>query len=162
MLASLPTPAATLAELKTACAGASSDFIVAQLEAGATCGSAVQAYNADLQTRLAVAEQNQQVQRVAGNPSTAAGSLQATASGGSGGGADPIAAFERLVAEECGPSGDRMSAFQSCVSAHPVAYASYREAVASMPAAAQSRRRRRRVGGRLVRTGAAEVAAVEV
>lgn len=52
-------PAATLPELEAACQGASSDFILSQLRAGADVPTALQAFNAQLRTQLS----QQQTQR---------------------------------------------------------------------------------------------------
>lgn len=50
-----PKPA-TIAEIKAACDGASSDFVLAQVEAGATIEAAIKAHNKVLAERLAAAE----------------------------------------------------------------------------------------------------------
>ncbi len=147
---------ASLDELRAVCPDASSDFLLGQLDAKATAAQALQAYNADLRQQLQAAKESQEVDRVAGGPAAAGSQFQATAtSGGTSGGADPVAAFEKLVAEEAQACGDRMTAFQSCVSEHPEVYAKYREAVASLSPGGAARRRRRQVGRELVRTGAA-------
>jgi len=157
---SAPAPvvesAASLDELRAACPDASSDFLVGQLDAKATASQALQAYNAELRQQLQAAQESQEVERVAGGPAASGSQFQATATSGGTAGGDPVAVFEKLVAEEAQACGDRMAAFQSCVSEHPETYAKYREAVASLSPGGAARRRRRQVGRELVRTGAAE------
>lgn len=152
-----PQPqAATLEQLRAVCAGASSDFLVSQLDAKATTDQALQAYNAQLREQLQAAQESQEVERVAGEPVAGGAQFEATGSSGKSGGADPVAAFEKLVAEESQECGDRFVAFQNCVAEHPEAYSRYREAVATLGAGGVARRRRRQVGRALVQTGAAE------
>lgn len=98
-----PAPA-TVAELKTACPGASADFIVAQIEAGATVATAQTAFVAEQNRRIA--ELQQQVAAkpatVAAAPKPAPGVKPTPASNGkvaadlSG---DPIVAWDAAVAD---------------------------------------------------------------
>ncbi len=106
---------ATLAELKAACQGASSDFLLQQLEAQAEVGTALQAYNTQLRQELA--------NRPA-TPPKPVGVTPAHASHKGDDGADGAEEFSNLVDTFMTkhPDTDRLSAVQSVALRHPEAH----------------------------------------
>jgi len=131
-----PTPA-TLAELKAACPGASSDFIIAQMEATATVSQAQAAYiakqNADLvaeRTDRAKAESDAASAKAAaserpGVPPVGAGKHGVEASADDVGG-EPIAAWEaKIAAEMLKPGMTQRVAVRNVVVANPELHAAY-------------------------------------
>lgn len=100
--------AATPAELKAACPGASADFVLAQLEAGATVAAAQTAFVAAQAKQLADLQQQLAAEKAKPAPVAAAPKkigVDPTPPSGKGAssedeGGDAIAAFEAAVADE--------------------------------------------------------------
>lgn len=97
-----PKPA-TIAEIKAACEGASSDFVLAQVEAGATIEAAIKAHNKVLAERLAAAEaaaakaqeEAAKVKATSAQPATAKTGVQPIAQSSEG--ADSVSAREEWL-----------------------------------------------------------------
>lgn len=113
MAAAAPLPA-SLAELKAACPGASSDFLLAQLEAQATVQQALQAWNAHLLQELQQARHAAPAQTGV-TPLTGSPLVQVEASSAS-------ERFDMLVRERLVRLGDRWAAIRAVAREHPELY----------------------------------------
>lgn len=122
--------AATLQELRAACPGADNDFIVSQLERGATAAQAQQAWMSAMQQRLASQgeELNKLKQQQAAAPAAAAGKpgVPPLASGAAKADVgDPIAAWNEAVAEQVKAGRSKGKAIQAVVHANPELHQAY-------------------------------------
>lgn len=98
--------AATLAELKAACPGASNDFLVAQLEAGATADAASRAYTAS------VVKERDELKAKAAAPAPAAAADTKKP------GASPVPAGAASAKDSSAAAGeDAVAAFEDAVTA---------------------------------------------
>lgn len=132
--------AATLAELKAACEGADSDFLVEQLDKDATVTSAMKAWNTTLQARLqnaneakAKAEADAEAAKkpapkkpikALGTRMNASDDAEADADEG-----DAIATFNAKVAALVDKGTDRMAAITKVANANPDLHAAYVDAL---------------------------------
>lgn len=145
--------AATLPQLKAACPGATSDFLLQQLEAGSTVASAQTAFILHQQQLLADRQEQQQAAAVAGSPAPqGAQRLQNDGTQSSADGTDPVRQFETLVTDQVKQGIDRQSALQAVIIEHGELYSQYRGALSAMGPDDFARRRRRLNGGRLALT----------
>ena len=125
--------AATLAELKAACPGAPSDWILSQLEAGATVSVAQAAFIAAQQAEIAKAKADaaKAADEAKAKQSVGLGVSPLGTSGGSGSSGTPItgnavADFGALVrAEMQHNGGDRIKATNSVARQNPDAHKAY-------------------------------------
>lgn len=123
--------AATLQELRAACPGADNDFLVAQLEHGATVAQAQQAWMQAMQQRLQTqaeelaklkqqqAEQPAPAASKPGVPPLASGTPAAEST------SDPIAAWEDAVAAQMKLGKTKAAAIQSLVRSSPELHQAY-------------------------------------
>lgn len=114
--------AATLTELKDACPGASADFIVAQMEAGATASLAGKAWTAKLTEQLAA-----QAAELAAAKAAPVVGVETLGDGSKGApvALDAITAFEALIKEYTAKFADRAVAMQKLVAEHAGEHAAY-------------------------------------
>lgn len=121
-VASPPTPAAaTIDDIKQNCPGATSDFIVTQMEAGATTTQATSAWIVKQQEMLAAkdAELAEAKKPAIGNAEIGTGNAAGDFSG------DAVQEFKRLVAEKEGGGMNRQAAVASVRRDNPSLYDQY-------------------------------------
>jgi signal peptide peptidase SppA len=133
--------AATHREIKAACPGCDNDFVIAQLDAGATLDQSMRAWMAEQNTRLAASKAETEKAKAAATkpgvePLPNGGKAGAKASSG----ADPIEAFNEAVAEKMAAGMKKPKAIQAVVRENPELHESY---IAAYNAAHQPSRGRR-------------------
>ena len=127
--------AATIAELRAACAGADADFLVARLEAGATVAQAQTAWIAEQNARLAAAQTKADEQAKAAAEAAAKTKLPGVATLGEGGkpqadaGGDAVAQWNEAVPAKQATIKNRRKAMAAVVHEQPELHQAYLEAV---------------------------------
>lgn len=126
--------AATLQEIRSACPGADNDFVVSQLERGATVAQAQQAWMQEMQQRLQTqTEELNKLKQQAETPPRAASKLgvpplTSTGTKADAADTDPIAAWNTAVAEQQKLGKSKAAAIQAVVRANPELHQAYIEA----------------------------------
>ena len=134
--------AATIAELKAAFPKADADFIIAQIEAGATIAQATTAWATELTARLEKSESEKAELEQAATPPPAPPGVEALGSGntpgaGTEGATDPIEAFNTAVSERITKGQSRQKAVLAVAKTDPDLHKAF--LLATNPGATQQR-----------------------